>query len=332
MTQRQPPKIFNRPLSRLRRARSAAAFGAHDFLHQRAMDDIVDRLETVTRKFPKAVFYGAGPLISRLTPSCGVENAISADLVCGRLERFEGKVDHRFSVSKRAIKILGHSTDLLQKQDALEPFQSSDKTGTVLEDRATGLIFDEELSPLAPQSLDLIVSLLTLHCANDLVGALAQARMALKPDGLLIAAIFGEETLSRLRTALYAAESEMTGGVSARIAPFASVQDFGQALSRAGFALPVVDVDKVTVRYEDPLKLLLDLRGMGETRALSNDAAPLSRKTLFKALEIFADAGGAERFDIVYLTGWAPHASQQQPLQPGAGKISFEEAVKKLRR
>jgi SAM-dependent methyltransferase len=187
---------------------------------------------------------------------------------------------------------------------------------------------DLDALPVKPGSLNLFVSMLTLHTVNDLIGALTQARMALRPDGLFIAAIFGEETLSSLRHALYSAESELTGGVSARIAPFAGVRDYGAALQRAGFALPVADIDKITVRYDEPLKLLSDLRGMGETRALKTKAAPLRRDVLLAALTRFAESGDVEHFDIVYLTGWAPHESQQKPLAPGSGITPLKDAVK----
>lgn len=190
------------------------------------------------------------------------------------------------------------------------------------------MVADEEALPIAPQSLDLFVSLLTLHGVNDLIGALTQIRMALKPDGLFIGVLFGEDTLHHLRHSLYQAESEITGGVSARIAPFAAVQDTGQALSRAGFALPVADIDKVSVRYENPLKLIADLRGMGETHALTSRGAPLRRDVFSRAMALFNDAGGEENFDVIYLTGWAPHESQQKPLQPGSAKASLETAIK----
>jgi SAM-dependent methyltransferase len=276
-----PPKIFNRRLYARRRARAAKAFADFDFLHRRVMDDIVDRLETVTRDFPRAVFAGAGDLAGMLTPACGVGVAISMDLAPQRL-------------AASGPRVAG----------------------------------DEEAPPFAPESLDLFVSMLTLHAANDLVGALAQARMTLKPDGLFIAAVFGEETLAALRRALYAAEAEITGGVSPRIAPFAAIQDYGQALARAGFALPVVDIDKVSVTYAEPLKLLRDLRGMGETRVLTGQAAPLRRDVLMRTMVLFAEAGGVERFEIVYLTGWAPHEGQQKPLRPGSAAMPLKNAIK----
>ena len=162
----------------------------------------------------------------------------------------------------------------------------------------------------------------------DLIAALGQARYALRPDGLFIAAVFGEETLAALRRSLYQAESELTDGVSTRVAPFAAIQSFGAALTRAGFALPVVDIDKMRVRYGVPSKLIADLRGMGETAALASRGRLLRRDVFKRAMQIFSDNGGEEKFEIVYLTGWAPHESQQKPLKPGTAQVSLEQALK----
>ncbi|WDI30495.1 methyltransferase domain-containing protein [Hyphococcus flavus] len=278
-----PPAIFNRRVYAQRRDRAAKNFAAHAFLHERAFDDIIDRLETVKRDFPNALFMGAGDLPQKMSPACGVGKIFNTDIAGNRVALCD-----------------------------------------------LSFVADDEALPVAPRTMNLIVSLLTLHMVNDVVGALTQARMALKPDGLFVAATFGEETLSTLRQALYKAEAEVTGGVSARIAPFATIQDYGQALGRAGFALPVVDIDKVRVNYSDPFKLLQDIRGMGETSVLRQGARPLRRDVLMKAMDLFLENGGSEKFDIVYLTGWAPHASQQKPLKPGAGKSSLEDAVKGL--
>lgn len=282
MSENQPPHIFDRNRVRLHRIRSASSFGEHDFIHRRVMSDIVDRLETVTRSFPRAVFYGAGDQISALTPSCGVGEILSLDSAARRL-----------------------------------PHQET-----------LNAVAEEEASPLAPACADLVVSMLTLHTANDLIAALGQARHALKPDGLFIAAIFGEETLANLRRSLYQAETEITGGVAARISPFASIQSFGDAMARVGFALPVLDLDRIRVRYEKPLKLVADLRGMGETAALADGGKALRRDVFARAMQIFSDSGGEEQFEIVYLTGWAPHDSQQKPLKPGTAQISLEEALR----
>ncbi len=186
----------------------------------------------------------------------------------------------------------------------------------------------------APESLDLITSVFALHAVNDLPGVLIQVRRALKPDGLFLAALFGGDTLTELRQSLAAAEIEILGGVSPRVAPFADVRDLGGLLQRAGFALPVADVERTIVRYGDVLSLIRDLRAMGETNALAERSRkPMRRDMLAAAVDHyarhFADPDGKLRatFDIVYLTGWAPHASQQQPLKPGSAKARLAGAL-----
>ncbi|MEK9283640.1 MULTISPECIES: methyltransferase domain-containing protein [unclassified Bradyrhizobium] len=193
-----------------------------------------------------------------------------------------------------------------------------------------------EKLPFAPESLDLVVSALALQFVNDLPGVLAQIRRALKPDGLLLAAMVGGDSLTELRQAFAAAEAECEGGVSPRVAPFADLRDIGALLQRAGFALPVTDVDRVVVRYANAFALMQDLRRMGATNVLvERRRKPARRATLLRMAEIyaerFADADGRIRatFDIIWLSGWAPHASQQQPLKPGSAKTSLAEAVKK---
>lgn len=193
---------------------------------------------------------------------------------------------------------------------------------------------DEERLPFAPASLDLIVSSLSLHWANDVIGALVQARLALKPDGLFIGALFGGATLTELRQALTAAELELTGGAGPRVSPFADPSDAAGLLQRAGFALPVADVDRVTVRYDHPLRLMADLRRMGETSVLAErHPRPLTRAVLARACEIyardFADADGRlpATFEILTLTGWSPSETQQKPLRPGSAKMRLADAL-----
>ncbi|WGD52970.1 methyltransferase domain-containing protein [Bradyrhizobium sp. CB1650] len=193
-----------------------------------------------------------------------------------------------------------------------------------------------EKLPFAPESLDLVVSALALQFVNDLPGVLAQIRRALKPDGLLLAAMIGGDSLTELRQAFAAAEAECEGGVSPRVAPFADLRDIGALLQRAGFALPVTDVDRVVVRYANAFALMQDLRRMGATNVLiERRRKPARRATLLRMAEIyaerFADPDGRIRatFDVIWLSGWAPHASQQQPLKPGSAKTSLAEAVKK---
>jgi SAM-dependent methyltransferase len=196
------------------------------------------------------------------------------------------------------------------------------------------VVLDEERLPFAPQSLDLVVSTLGLHWTNDVVGALVQIRRALKPDGLFMGAFLGGSTLTELRQALSAADDEILGGTGSRISPFADSRDAAGLLQRAGFALPVGDVDRVNVSYEHPLRLLADLRQMGETNVLADrHPHPLTRALLARASEIyverFAGADGRVRatFEIITLTGWSPHESQQQPLAPGSAKMRLADAL-----
>lgn len=193
---------------------------------------------------------------------------------------------------------------------------------------------DPEHLPYAPRAFDLIVSPLALHWVNDLPGALIQLRLALKPDGLLLASLFGGETLHELRLALIEAESELTGGAGPRVAPFADLQDIAGLLQRAGYALPAADRDLLVVRYGEPMRLLADLRAMGETAALAERSPRgLSRRILARAFEIyrarFSDADGRARatFEILTATGWAPHESQQKPLRPGSAKTRLADAL-----
>jgi SAM-dependent methyltransferase len=192
---------------------------------------------------------------------------------------------------------------------------------------------------LGPETVELVVSALALQFANDLPGVFAQVRRALKPDGLFLAAMIGGETLTELRQAFAAAEAECEGGVSPRVAPFIEIRELGALLQRAGFALPVTDADRLVVRYDNAFALMNDLRRMGATNVLlERRRAPLKRTTLLRMAAIygerFADADGRIRatFDILWLSGWAPHASQQQPLQPGSAKASLADAVKTVRK
>jgi SAM-dependent methyltransferase len=190
---------------------------------------------------------------------------------------------------------------------------------------------------LQPGSLDLAVSALALQFISDLPGVLAQIRRALKPDGLLLAATLGGDTLTELRQSFAAAEAELEGGVSPRVAPFADLRDVGALLQRAGFALPVTDVDRVVVRYDNAFALMHDLRKMGATNVLiERRRTPLRRATLLRMAHLyaerFADPDGRIRatFEVIWLSGWAPHESQQQPLKPGSAKASLADAVRGL--
>lgn len=186
---------------------------------------------------------------------------------------------------------------------------------------------------LADGSQDLIVDVLGLHWANDLPGALAHVRRALKPDGLFLAALFGGGTLKELRQVLTEAELEARGGAQARVSPFADGYDGAGLLQRAGFALPVADLDRVTVRYPDMFALVRDLRAMGETSALAGPARPLTREIAARAAALYAerfaepDGRIPATFEIVSLAGWAPHDSQQKPLPRGSAKTRLADAL-----
>jgi len=193
---------------------------------------------------------------------------------------------------------------------------------------------DREKIPFRPESLDLIVSALAFQFVNDLPGVLTQIRRALRPDGLLLAAMIGGDTLTELRQSFAAAEAELEGGVSPRVAPFADLRDIGALLQRAGLALPVTDVDRIVVRYDSAFALMQDLRRMGATNTLvERRRTPTRRATMLRMAQIygerFADADGRIRatFDVIWLSGWAPHESQQKPLRPGSAKAGLAEAI-----
>ncbi len=287
------PRIFDRALHARHLGRAAGTYGRADFLKRRAAQDIVERLEAINRRFDLAVDLGARDGTFRA--------ALSGSPAAGRIGLLIG-------------------TDLAPAMAA--------------RDAGARLVADEERLPFAHGGLNLIVSALALHWVNDLVGALIQARLALAPDGLFIGAMFGGSTLTELRQSLLAAEIEVRGGAGPRVSPFADAGDGAALLQRAGFALPVIDTDLVTVRYDHPLRLLADLRAMGETSALvGRPRGGLSRPVLARACEIYqqrhADPDGRVRasFEILTLTGWAPHPDQQQPLRPGSAKARLADAL-----
>lgn len=196
------------------------------------------------------------------------------------------------------------------------------------------ILGDTSLVPFAPQSLDAVVSLLAFQWVDDLPGLLIQIKRALKADGLFMACLLGGQTLHELRDSFARAEIECEGGLSPRVSPFADLRDIGALMQRAGFALPVVDTETITVRYQTPLALFADLRAMGGTNVLiERRKMPLRRKTLLRALEIYAenysDADGRIRatFECLWVSGWTPHESQQKPLEPGSAKTRLADAL-----
>ncbi|WP_316161186.1 methyltransferase domain-containing protein [Bradyrhizobium sp. SZCCHNRI20481] len=246
------------------------------------------------------------------------------------LERVAEDVADRLAAVNRSFT---EAADVWTPGTGLKPYLSGRIAQLV--HIAAAATADERL-PLAPQSLDLALSALAFQFVNDLPGLLVQVRRALRPDGLLLAAMIGGDTLTELRQSFAAAEAECEGGVSPRVAPFADLRDVGGLLQRAGFALPVTDVDRVVVRYASALGLMQDLRRMGATNSLvERRRTPTRRATLLRMAEIyaerFADPDGRIRatFDIIWLSGWAPHESQQKPLKPGSATASLEAAVKR---
>lgn len=287
------PTLFDRSLLRRRLDRALAAGdpGAA-FLVDRAAADLADRLSAVLRHFERAADLG--------TATDAATRVLAASAQVGSTLRLAPSL-----AGARA----GEATPVAQA--------------------------DPEHPPLRPESLDLVVSLLALQGVNDLPGAFARIRAALRPDGLFLAAILGGATLTELRQAFTQAEAEVEGGASPHVSPFADVRDLGGLLQRAGFALPVTDLDSVTVRYRDPFALMADLRAMGAANALvARRRTPLRRATLLRMAEIYAerfsDADGRIRatFEIVWVSGWAPHESQQKPLRPGSAKARLADALR----
>lgn len=249
------------------------------------------------------------------------------------LERLEG-IRREFP---RALA-LGGQQDLLRRGLAgrfgVELLVTSDTTPAML-GAGPAVVADEEALPFAEGRFDAVLSIMLLHWVNDLPGTLLQIHRCLKPDGLLLAAFPGGETLFELRQCLLQAELEMEGGASPRVSPMADVRDAGGLLQRAGFALPVVDVDRITVTYGDPLRLMRELGRMGEGNALlQRRPGPLRRATLARACQLYAQQfGDAEgrvpaTFDILFLTAWKPHPSQPKPKPRGSATVSLIDALR----
>lgn len=284
--------VFDRRVVRRHRERAAAGFATHDFLFAEIGERLLDRLDDVTHRFPLAL-----------------------DLGC------------RQGLLGRMLKGRGGIRTLLQCELSGSMLQAARGFGPAVQ-------ADEEALPFKEESLDLVLSNLGLHWVNDLPGALIQINRALKPDGLFLAAIFGGTTLHELRDCLTEAELAETGGISARVSPFADLRDAAGLLQRAGFALPVADAESITVTYPDMMKLMTDLRAMGESNAvLQRLKRPTRRAVLAHAAALYGARYGAEEgriratFQVLFLTGWAPHDSQQKPLRRGSAKARLAEAL-----
>jgi SAM-dependent methyltransferase len=196
--------------------------------------------------------------------------------------------------------------------------------------------FDEDALPFAPSAFDCIISAGGLQCVNDVPGALAQFRQALKPDGLLLAGLFAGQTLSELRRAWLSAEAGLRGGVTPRVAPMAELSDLAGLLQRAGFALPVADIDRASLRYADPFAMMRDIKSAGYGNALeARSRTPVSRRLLAEAAAHYpADADGriSATIEVAWLTAWAPHESQPKPLRPGSAKARLADALRTTER
>ena len=279
--------VFDRAAVRRHRDRAAADFAGHDFLFREIADRLGDRLQDVDRRFNSVLDLGGGH--GAPIPGLDTTTIITGDL----------------------------SETMLRRAGRQRP-----------------VVLNEEYLPFGVNAFDLAVSTLSLHWVNDLPGALIQIRHALKPDGLFLAAILGGDTLIELRRVLLEADAETTGGTRPHTSPVADVANAGGLLQRAGFALPVVDTDTLTVTYTDMFALMRDLRGMGETNAVAaRNRRFMRRHTLFTAAEkyqtLYADADGRvpATFQIIWLTGWAPHESQQKAIRPGSATARLADAL-----
>ena len=243
-------------------------------------------------------------------------------------------IDRRFEVTLN----LGARCPVLDGDGDSNGIFTADFCAALRPDDATAyVVLDEEYLPFKPQSLDLVVSNLCLHWVNDVPGTLLQIRQAMKPDGLFLAALLGGNTLFELRDCIMAAELEITDGAGPRVAPFADIRDAGALLQRAGFALPVTDQDTITVTYDNAFSLMAELRGMGEGSALVETPRAIPPRALFpRAAAIYheryagADGRITATFQVIYLHGWAPAPSQQQPLKPGSAKNRLADVLNTL--
>ena len=284
-------QLFDRKLLRARRARFASEIAAHEFLLAHVAVEIAERVEVMLRSFPRALDLGA----------------------------YRGLLGQKVA----ALKSVG---EMVYAESAFALAALCPRPA---------LVCDEDLLPFKDASLNLIVSGLALHRVNDLPGALVQIRRALCPDGLFIGALLGARSLIELREALIAAEAEEQSGASPRVAPFGDVRDYGALLQRTGFALPVADADVLKMTYASPRELMREVRVLGGGNVLSERSkAPLPRRTLDRAEAIYRErhalpgGGVSATFEIVYLSGWAPDASQQKPLPPGSAAQRLADALR----
>ncbi|KAJ6845806.1 putative methyltransferase At1g22800 [Iris pallida] len=286
------------------RDRAAWLMGGKDDFVDSVAENLLDRLEDCKRTFPTALCLG------------GSSEAVR------RLLRGRGGLEK--------LIMMDMSFDMVENLKDTERKDPNSNLETMF------VVGDEEFLPVKESSLDLVISCLGLHWTNDLPGAMIQCRLAMKPDGLFLAAILGGETLKELRIACTIAHMEREGGISPRISPLAQVRDAGNLLTRAGFSLPGVDVDEYTVRYESALELIEHLRAMGETNALFQRSNILKRETALATAAIYDSMFAAEdgtvpaTFQVIYMTGWKEHSSHQKPKTRGSATISFNDIQKQF--
>ncbi|CAH9131681.1 unnamed protein product [Cuscuta epithymum] len=297
-------KIFDRQLKRKQRDRAAWLMSPNDSLLDTVSENLLDRLEDCRKAFPTALCLG------------GSMEAVN------RLLRGRGGIEK--------LVMMDTSPDMIKRcRDAQHDYPNENV-------ETSFVIGDEEFLPIKESSLDLVISSLGLHWTNDLPGAMIQCRLALKPDGLFLAAILGGETLKELRIACTIAQMEREGGISPRMSPLAHVRDAGNLLTRAGFTLPGVDVDEYTVRYKSALELIEHLRAMGETNALLQRSNMLKRDTAIATAAIYESMFAADdgtipaTFQVIYMTGWREHPSQQKAKSRGSATISFQDVHKQF--
>ena len=293
-----PPQIFNRVAWQHNRNRAAIGYSKTAFLKELACARLVERLEIVRRKFTDILDLGShGGQMGAALPT--------------------GFFDQPVKLTQT-----DPSAAFLQQARATNPFAQSN------------LVMLDDVLPVAPASFDAVLSAMFLHWMNDLPGMLSQIRLALRPDGLLLANLLGGRSLTELRGCLAEAETEICGGISPRCMPMADIRDLGSLLQRAGFALPVADAELVTVTYPDMFRLMADIRAMGGQNCLIGRTSHFTPRAVFMRAatlykEKFTEPGGQIKVtvELVTLTGWAPHSSQPKPLPPGSSTNRLAEAL-----